>query len=193
MRVYTRMPKWAHKVAQRCLKEIDGWFSGIYIIVYLHKFLFYLCKWYIFCAILNICARFVQHRARFVQKGRFLCAIEIPVFIGIPEDLCTLVQCCAPSESRAHAKESTRILQMSPRRFTAARTPAENYYYILNYANIKITLLLYMLELYRFPLLPRCGQPPLLRSAPVEAHSGFSAFRNQNTGSDRIYISLLIV
>lgn len=120
-RMRMREPKWAHKSAQNRSKEIDDWFSDDYITYYLHKFLFLLCKWYIFCAILIICARFVQPRARFVQKARFLCITEKPVFTGIPVILCTLVQCCAPSVSRAHAKGSNIYLINEPQTFHNGR------------------------------------------------------------------------
>ena len=133
-RMRMREPKWAHKSAQNRSKEIDDWFSDGYIPYYLHKFLFLLCKWYIFCAILIICARFVQRRARFVQKARFLCIIGKPVFTGVPELLCTLVQCCAPSVSRAHAKESNTYLINEPQTFHNGQDSCRKLLlYILNY------------------------------------------------------------
>ena len=121
-RMRMRVSKWAHKSAQSNTKEIDDWFSSSYVFDYLHKFLFYLCKWYIICANLIICARFVQCRAEVVQILLFLCNAEIPLFKGVSRVLCFLVLCCAQISSRTRAKSQTHNHKKSPDRFTAAGT-----------------------------------------------------------------------
>lgn len=75
-----------------------------------------------------------SHEQDLCKKAFFLCIIGKPVFTGVPELLCTLVQCCAPSVSRAHAKESNTYLINEPQSFHNGQDSCRKLLlYILNY------------------------------------------------------------
>jgi hypothetical protein len=101
-------PKRAHNTAQNRTKELTGCISVCYILSCLHKTAFSLCRRDFFCATPIFCAKFVHRCAGFVQTGHFLCRCGMPLFTGVPEDLCTVVQCCAAFYTRTRTRIKSR-------------------------------------------------------------------------------------
>ena len=115
--------------AQRCTKshkEVKKlFFSKIRLRFLAQNRDFFVLTDYILCKS-DILCRSCANLCRRCANGLFLCRSENPLFTGISEVLCSVVQCCASFFSRTRTKEANNRQKKEPQTLHSGWDPAEN-------------------------------------------------------------------